>query len=97
MSFTLHPEVENDLLDAANYLRLNASPKTAARFLQEFERVAKLLVEFPGFGTPMSRNRRIYPLKVFKYSVVYRVVEGYVRVLVVRHQKRKPSFGGDRT
>jgi plasmid stabilization system protein ParE len=97
MSYSLHPEVESDLAAAARHLQVHASARIAARFLAEFERVTLLLVEHPGFGTPMSRGRRIYPLRMFKYSVVYRAVDGHVRILVVRHQKRKPEYGGDRT
>lgn len=97
MTYSLHPEVENDLAAAARHLQSHASARIASRFLAEFERVASLLVEHPGFGTPMSRGRRIYPFRVFKYSVVYRVVGEQVRILVVRHQKRKPDYGGNRT
>lgn len=46
----------------------------ARRFLGEFERVAELLVEYPGFGTPAAKGRRVYPLRVFPYSVVYRIL-----------------------
>ena len=79
MKYSVHPEVGNDLDEAALHLELHASPKTAARLIAEYERVAALLVQSPGIGTPMSRGRRIHPLKVFKYSVVYRIVEGTVR------------------
>lgn len=96
MTYTLHPKVERDLDEAAEYLARHASARTAARFLAEFERVAKLIVEHPGIGTPMSRGRRIHPFRVFHYSAVYRVVQGVPRILVVRHQRRRPSYGGGR-
>ena len=96
MRYSLHPEVEADLDEAALHLQQHASPMAAAKFLAEFERVANLLVEHPGLGTPMSRGRKIHPLKVFKYSVVYRMLEDRVRILVVRHRRRKPSYGNAR-
>jgi plasmid stabilization system protein ParE len=96
VSYSLHPKVESDLREAAEYLSKHASARTAARFLVEFERVANLLVENPDIGTPTSRNRRIHPFRVFKYSVVYRVTNGQPRILVVRHKRRKPSYGGGR-
>ena len=96
MSYTVHPGVEKDIAETAEHLELHGSAKTAARFVAEFERVANLLVEHPGLGTPMSRGRRVHPFKVFKYSVVYRVVEGRVRILVVRHRRRNPGYGGGR-
>jgi plasmid stabilization system protein ParE len=96
LSYTLHPKVEGDLTEAAAHLAKHASPRAAARFLAEFERVANLLVERPGIGTPMSRDRRIHPFRVFRYSVVYRVVDGKPRILVVRHKRRRASNGGGR-
>jgi len=68
----------------------------AERFLEEFERIAKLLVEHPSLGTPTTRGRRTFPLKVFPYLVVYRNLENGVRILIVRHQHRKPGYAGGR-
>ena len=96
MTYTLHPKVERDLEEAAEHLAKHASPRTVARFFAEFERVADLLVEHPGMGTPMSRGRRIHPFRVFKYSVVYRIVDEKPRILVVRHKRRRASYGGGR-
>lgn len=96
MTYTLHPKVEEDLDEAAEHLAQHASPRTAARFLAEFERVMNLLMEHPGIGTPISRGRRIHPFRVFKYSVIYRLVDGRPRVLVVRHRRRRASYGGGR-
>jgi plasmid stabilization system protein ParE len=92
----LHPKVEQDLKEAADHLAKHASPRTVARFFAEFERVANLLVENPGIGTPTSRGRRIHPFRVFRYSVVYRIVDSRPRILVVRHRRRSPSHGGGR-
>ena len=70
MNYTLHPQAEGDLDEAAEYLSKRASPRSASRFLAEFERAVSLIVEHPGIGTPMSRGKRIHPFRVFKYSVV---------------------------
>ncbi len=68
----------------------------AVRFLEEFERITKLLVEHPGLGTPTTGGRRTFPLKVFPYLVVYRNLETGIRILIVRHQYRKPGYTGSR-
>lgn len=96
MTWTLHPGAEHDIADALDFYSEHAGPVVAARFLEEFERVAKLLVENPGFGTPTTRGRRSFPLKVFPYSVVYRNLESSIRILVVRHQHRRPGYAGGR-
>lgn len=96
MTYSLHPGAEQDIADALDFYTEQAGALIAQRFLSEFERVAEPLVEHPGIGTPTTRDRRMFPLRVFPYSVVYRSLETSIRVLVVRHQHRKPSYGGAR-
>lgn len=96
MSYTLHPGAEQDIADALDFYRENAGPAVAIRFLTEFEHLAETLVDFPGLGTPSSSGRRSLPLRVFPYSVIYRDLGGEVRILVVRHQHRKPGHGSRR-
>jgi plasmid stabilization system protein ParE len=59
MTFSLHPGVEHDIADAQDFYSEQAGPVVAERFLKEFERVAKLLVEHPGMGIPTTREDRI--------------------------------------
>jgi plasmid stabilization system protein ParE len=92
MTYSLHPGAERDIADAIDYYSEHAGPAVAGRFLQEFERVANLLIEHPGLGTPTKRGRRSFPLKVFPYSVVYRNLESDIRILIVRHQHRRPGY-----
>jgi plasmid stabilization system protein ParE len=96
MTYSLHPRTEQDVADALDFYSENAGRAVADRFLEEFQRVARLLLEHPGLGTPTTRGRRAFPMGVFRYSVVYRSHEGSIRILIVRHQHRKPGFGGGR-
>ena len=96
MTYSLHPGAERDIAEALDFYSEHAGPAVAARFLEEFERVAKLLVEHPDLGTPTSGGRRSFPLKVFPHSVVYRKLESRIRILIVRHQHRKPGYAGGR-
>jgi plasmid stabilization system protein ParE len=96
VTYSLHPGAEQDLADALDFYTTHAGPTVARRFLAEFERIAGLLAEHPGVGTATGRGRRTYPLQVFPYSVVYRSLAVSVRILVVRHQHRKPSHGAGR-
>jgi toxin ParE1/3/4 len=97
VTYSLHPKVEDDLDQAAEYLASHASARTVERFFAEFERVMALIAKHPDIGTPMSRGRRTHSLRIFKYSVVYRMVHAEPRVLVLRHTRRRPSFGGGRS
>ena len=44
MTYTLHPGAEHDISNALDFYSEQASFVVAERFLEEFERVAKLLV-----------------------------------------------------
>lgn len=96
MSFTLHRGAEQDLFDAASFYRTEGGAALAQRFVDEFERVALLLVEHPGFGTPIDAQRRVFPMRGFPYSLIYRPQDGDVRILVLRHQHRDPDHGKGR-
>ena len=96
MTFSLHPGAEHDIAKALDFYSEQAGPVVAGRFLEEFERVAKLLLEHPSLGTPTTKGRRTFPLKVFPYSVVYRDLESSIRILIVRHQHRKPGYAAGR-
>ena len=96
MHYWLHPEAEQDIADALDFYATHAGLSVARRFLAEFERVAQLLVEHPGLGTPNVQGRRVFPLRVFPYSTVYRSSDAGIHIIVVRHQHRRPGFGSTR-
>lgn len=96
MTYSLHPGAEQDVAEALDFYVQHAGLLVARRFLSEFERVAQLLVENPGFGTPTTHGRRVFPLRVFPYSVVYRSLDAGIRIIVVRHQHRRPGYGRTR-
>ncbi len=96
MTYSFHPGAEQDIADALDFYEEQAGLLVAQRFLDEFERVAELLSAHPGFGTPTTQGRRVFPMRVFPYSVVYRDLEPGIRIIVVRHQHRRPGFGGTR-
>jgi len=96
MNYSLHPGAESDIAEALDFYLERAGAAVAERFIDEFERVVELLIQHPAFGTPTTRGRRSYPLKIFPYSVVYRALDNDIRILVVRHQHRKPGFAGGR-
>ena len=52
MSYTLHPEAEAEMMEAAVYLAENVSRRVANAYLDEFERVASLIDLYPKLGTP---------------------------------------------
>ena len=93
MSFELHPAAETDLEKASDYYIKKAGRLIASRFLEEFYRAAVYLAANPEIVSQAENGQRTYPLHVFPYSVVYVIAGEKVRILVVRHHRRRPSFG----
>ena len=96
MKLSLHPQAEREVEAAAAFYEKEATPALAAKFVKEFKRVAKLLVENPGIGSPRSRGRRGFALSLFPYTVIYRPLPDGIRILVVKHDRRRPGHGGTR-
>ncbi len=96
MKYSFHPQAATDVVNAQDYYFEFAGAHVASRFTEELDRVVQLLRSNPGFGTPMSYQRRSYPLKGFPYSLVYRVEGEQLRVLIIRHQRQKPGYGNQR-
>lgn len=96
MKVTLHPAAEQDIHEAAVFYEREGSALVAARFVAEFKRLATLLAEHPDIGSPRSNGRRGFAMSVFPYTVVYRVDGEEIKILVVKHDSRRPGFGGRR-
>jgi toxin ParE1/3/4 len=96
MKVTLHPAAEQELNETAAFYEREGSPIVAARFFAEFKRLAALLLEHPEIGSPRSNGRRGFSMSVFPYTVIYRVIADEIKILVVKHDSKRPGFGGKR-
>ena len=96
MTLAIHLGAEQDIADAMDFYNEHAGPHVAQGFFNEFNRVAKLLLERPKLGAAITKGRRVFAMRVFPYSIVYRELPDGIRIIVVRHQRRKPGFGGSR-
>jgi plasmid stabilization system protein ParE len=98
MRVSIHPDAAQDLFEAAAFYEREGSRALAARFVAEFKRLGALLAAQPDMGTPRGRGRgrRGLTMKVFPYTVIYRVAEDELKILVVKHDRRRPGYGGSR-
>lgn len=96
MKVSLHPAAENDIEEAAVFYERTGYSSLAAKFVAEFKRVSQLLLEFPSIGSPRSGGRRGFPMTIFPYTVIYRSNAEGIMVLVVKHDSRRPGYGGSR-
>jgi plasmid stabilization system protein ParE len=93
VSYSLHLDARQDVEVALAFYAKRAGFAVGQRFFSEFERVAALLVRHPGLGTPTKKGRRVYPLRTFPFSVIYECLEAEIRIVVLRHQHRRPNYG----
>ena len=98
MSWSIHPDAEGELGDAAVYYATHASEMIAFAFLAEYERVRDLLIEKQRRGPYGEHGLRVYHFDRFPYTVVYEEddVNG-PRIFAIAHQSREPGYWGDRT
>lgn len=97
MKVTLHPAAEQDIQDAAAFYEREGTPIVAARFIAEFKRLATLLLEHPEIGSPRSNGLRGFSMSVFPYTIVYRASTNEIKILVVKHDSKRPGFGARRS
>ncbi len=100
MNFQLNSAVHNDIREAMEFYNETAGSEMALGFYGEFRRHAELAARSPS-------SYRIYlddPTKIrrvnfhrFPYHFLYRQIDSTsIRILVVRHDHRHPSYGLDR-
>jgi len=97
MRVILHPGAERDVEEAAEFYEREGSAAVAARFILEFKAVSTLLLQHPEIGSPRAEGRRGLSMKVFPYTVIYRVTNYEIKVLVVKHDRKHPRYGASRT
>ena len=92
MSYLLSPKAEQELADAFSYYLEHGSKRVAEKFLAEFERAANLVDQNPGLGTITRNGRRIFPIRRYSYSIVYRSIDDGAKIGAVVHENRGPKY-----
>lgn len=98
MSYSIHPDAEAELGDAAVYYATHANRMIALAFLAEYERVLDLLIENQQRGPHTEDGLRIYHFDRFPYTVVYEEDRtNGPQIFAIAHQSREPGYWNDRT
>jgi plasmid stabilization system protein ParE len=97
MKLELHPQVHTDILEIMEFYEEAAGAELAAEFYSEFRRYADQIASRPeSFPIHVNQLRRCN-LDKFPHHILYEIVaEDRVQILVVKHDRREPSFGLDR-
>ena len=77
MKYSLHPEAQQDLRDAAAFYQDRAGSNLSQSLLVEFEHSVNLLLRHPQLGA---------------LWIVYTVRGDEIHILAVAHQSRRPGF-----
>jgi plasmid stabilization system protein ParE len=93
MRVILHPKVHSDVDAVMEYYERVASRELADDFYAELRRFIREAAERPESCSIRVRDIRRVNLHRFPYHFLFRIVGDIVRVLVVRHHRRHPSFG----
>ena len=93
MRLVFHPQVTSDVRAIMDYYQGMGGPELAEEFYQEFRQLTVLAAQRPSRFAERESGLRRANLPRFPYHILFRVVEDAVRVLVVRHHRRRPSFG----
>ena len=92
MIYSLHPEAESDLREAAEYYQERAGTALAQAFFAEFEHSMHLLLKHPLLGALWRHGERRLVTRHFPYAIIYTVAEQAIQVLAVAHQSRRPGY-----
>ncbi len=95
MTRQFHPYALAELTDAAQFYEA-AAPGLGTDFLDEVERVVRLLEQYPEIGRTHDAAIRSFPARRFPYSVVYEATADTLIVLAVAHHRRAPRYWTDR-
>ncbi len=93
MGISFNPLAFRDLAEVGAYYERNASAQVAADFSAEFWRMvneaAARPLSFPKHGKRLRRaNFRRFP-----YHILFEAQGDSIRIVVLKHSKRHPSYG----
>ena len=93
MRLILHPQVYSDIDKIMEYYERTATPELAHEFYVELRHFLAEAAARPESFSIRERDLRRVNLNRFPYHFLFRVAGDIVRILVVRHHRRHPSFG----
>ena len=96
MRLVLQPKVYSDIDEIMGYYERVATPGLGEEFCTELRYFVTLVADKPRSFSIRSVIYGEANLRRFPYHFLFRVVGHEVRILVVRHHHRHPSFGSSR-
>lgn len=67
-------------------------PGLGDRFEQDLQSAVTFVIEHPRSGKPLSERVRKFPLRTFRYNLIYVIDELEIVVVAVAHHRRRPGY-----
>ena len=96
MRLLYHPLAESEIIEAASFYE-SRSPGLGEGFLGQLADAAIRVQYHPHRWPVVESDIRRIMLKRFPFGIYFRVVGDTIRVLTVKHHRRHPGYGTDRT
>lgn len=97
MIIEYHPAVESELQAIRRYYE-DRSPRLGQQFIDEFEKFVLRIAENPQRWMAVDSDIRRALMRKFPYVIYFRQIgPDRIRINVIKHQRRHPSLGRDRT
>lgn len=93
MGLVFHRLIQKDLKAALFYYDAEGGEKLGDRFFEEVEACVESIQKNPQRYHFIAGAVQRAPLKNFPYHLLYEKSPNRIMVLVLRHDKRHPSFG----
>ena len=93
MGLTFHRLIQRDLRSVRAYYQEEGGAELSARFYEEFEAVVRQIEWNPLRFHSVSDALRRANFPSFPYHFLFRANDEGVRILVLRHHRRKPDYG----
>ena len=93
MRLEFHPLARSDISRIMDYYGDAGGPEIADEFYSELWSFLRKAVNSPEGYAIRERDLRRVNLERFPFHFLFRIVDDRVRILVVRHHRRRPSLG----
>lgn len=97
MNFSFHRRVQQDVSEALRYYDAAAGSALGDAFFAELIALIESASRNPTKFHSVKGELRRANLRRFPYHFLFRCKDDVVRILVVRHNRRHPGFGTERS
>ena len=97
LKVAFHPKVFSEVDAILSYYEQISDSTLAADFYGEFLWFVRKAADQPDIYSLRAGSLRRVNLSRFPFNFLFRIMDDHIRILVVRHHARKPSYGIGRT